>query len=285
MEEYELKYIWIFAMGKIMVQRIFLGFLLQLIGLCAADLNRLNIWPMPVSVQYGHQSLYLSKDFVLKTEGTKYADALGILKDGFSRLLDVVEAAHVIELNYSHFDPSLLLQGIHVVILSPNDEGFECLVFICIMLKLQHGVDESYKLLVPMDRKPVYAHLEAQTVYGALHGLQTFSQFCQFNFTSRVIEVRQVPWTIIDQPRFSYRGLLIDTSRHYQPLPMIKRVIDSMVYAKLNVLHWHIVDSQSFPLEIPSYPKIWDGAYSIAERYTMADAAEIVRQLCSEKRN
>ncbi|KAK3002765.1 hypothetical protein RJ639_019011 [Escallonia herrerae] len=259
-------------MGKIMVQRIFLGFLLQLITLCAADLNRLNIWPMPVSVRYGHQSLYLGKNFVLKTEGTKYADVSGILKDGFSRLLDVVKAAHVIELNFSHFDPSLLLQGIHVVILSPDDE-------------LQHGVDESYKLLVPMNPKPVYAHLEAQTVYGALHGLQTFSQVCQFNFTSRVIEVRQVPWIIIDQPRFSYRGLLIDTSRHYQPLPMIKRVIDSMVYAKLNVLHWHIVDSQSFPLEIPSYPKIWDGAYSIAERYTMADAAEIVRQLCSEKRN
>lgn len=46
-----------------------------------------------------------------------------------------------------------------------------------------------------------------------------------------------------------------------------------------NVLHWHIVDSQSFPLEIPSYPKLWDGAYSAEERYTMADAAEIVRQV------
>ena len=46
-----------------------------------------------------------------------------------------------------------------------------------------------------------------------------------------------------------------------------------------NVLHWHIVDSQSFPIEIPSYPKLWDGAYSALERYTMADAAEIVRQV------
>lgn len=46
-----------------------------------------------------------------------------------------------------------------------------------------------------------------------------------------------------------------------------------------NVLHWHIVDSQSFPLEIPSYPKLWDGAYSATERYTMAEAAEIVRQV------
>lgn len=46
-----------------------------------------------------------------------------------------------------------------------------------------------------------------------------------------------------------------------------------------NVLHWHIVDSQSFPLEIPSFPKLWDGAYTFEERYTVADAAEIVRQV------
>lgn len=46
-----------------------------------------------------------------------------------------------------------------------------------------------------------------------------------------------------------------------------------------NVLHWHISDTQSFPLEIPSYPKLWDGAYSVSERYTFADAANIVRQV------
>ncbi|GMP22314.1 hypothetical protein CsSME_00000388 [Camellia sinensis var. sinensis] len=218
---------------------------------------------MPQSVSNGHQILHMSKDFELMTQGTKYPDASGILKDGFSRLLDVVQAAHVVDGNFSHFDQSVLLQGIHVVIFSLNDE-------------LQYGIDESYKLSIPAAGNPVYAHLEAQTVYGALHGLQTFSQLCHFNFTTRVIEVHQVPWNIIDQPRFSYRGLLIDTSRHYQPLPMIKKVIDSMAYTKLNVLHWHIVDSQSFPLEIPSYPKLWFGAYSISERYAMADAAEIV---------
>jgi hexosaminidase len=46
-----------------------------------------------------------------------------------------------------------------------------------------------------------------------------------------------------------------------------------------NVLHWEIVDTQSFPLEIPSYPHLWDGAYSVSERYTFSDAAEIVRQV------
>ena len=49
-----------------------------------------NIWPMPVSVSYGHQSVFMSKDFKLKTEGSNYKDASCILKDGFSRFLDVV---------------------------------------------------------------------------------------------------------------------------------------------------------------------------------------------------
>jgi hexosaminidase len=44
-----------------------------------------------------------------------------------------------------------------------------------------------------------------------------------------------------------------------------------------NVLHWHIVDEQSFPLEIPSYPKLSNGAYSYSEKYTMNDALDIVQ--------
>ncbi|KAL7252353.1 hypothetical protein ACSBR1_007022 [Camellia fascicularis] len=252
-----------FGIVKLVAQSLLLGLYLQVLAVFAVDVHRLNIWPMPQSVSNGHQILHMSKDFELMTQGTNYPDASGILKDGFSRLLDVVQAAHVVDGNFSHFDQSVLLQGIHVVIFSLNDE-------------LQYGIDESYKLSIPAGGNPVYAHLEVQTVYGALHGLQTFSQLCHFNFTTRVIEVHQVPWNIIDQPRFSYRGLLIDTSRHYQPLPMIKKVIDSMAYAKLVLLHLHIVDFQFFPLEIPSYPKLWFRAYSISERYAMVDAAEIV---------
>ncbi|XP_020532041.1 beta-hexosaminidase 3, partial [Amborella trichopoda] len=136
--------------------------------------------------------------------------------------------------------------------------------FFLLFWQLQFGVDESYRLSVPASGSPIYAEIE------------TFSQLCHFNITTRIVEIHNAPWTIADQPRFSYRGLLIDTSRHYQPLRMIKGVIDGMAFSKLNVLHWHIVDTQSFPLEIPSYPKLWEGAYSPSERYTMSDAKQIV---------
>ncbi|KAK9061403.1 hypothetical protein SSX86_018584 [Deinandra increscens subsp. villosa] len=246
-------------------QTIFFGIMFQLIFVFGGNNypKNINIWPMPESVEYGNKTVVISKDFNLKIGGSKYKDKSSILKDGFTRLLDVITSNNVIEYNFGKVDQSVILQGIHVVIFSEDD-------------KLQYGVDESYKLYVNPKGNPNYAHIEAATVYGALHGLQTFSQLCHFNLNSRKLIVSQTPISITDRPRFSYRGLLIDTSRHYQPLRMIKKVIDSMAYAKLNVLHWHIVDEQSFPLEIPSFPKLWNGAYSRPERYTVAAAADIV---------
>ncbi|KAI3923500.1 hypothetical protein MKW92_028357 [Papaver armeniacum] len=235
-------------------------FLVLLLCGCVSGDVGVKIWPMPKSVKYGGDTLQLSKDFGLETSGTNFSDHLGILKGGFLRLLDLVEAGHAIDASKNNVG---LLKGLHIVISSPDDT-------------LEYGIDESYNLYIPSNKDSIYAHLQAQTVYGALHGLQTFSQLCQFNFITKTIEVQRAPWSIADEPRFSYRGLLIDTSRHYLPLPTIKKVIDAMAYTKLNVLHWHSVDTQSFPLEIPSYPKLWNGAYSGAERYTMADAAGIV---------
>nr|POF10951.1 beta-hexosaminidase 3 [Quercus suber] len=102
---------------------------------------------MPHSVSHGRESLFLSKDFELNTEGTKYNDGSGILKDGFSRLLDMLRVAHVADGNFSKIVTSLLLQGLHVVVLSADDQ-------------LQYGIDESYKLSVPASGKPGYAFLE-----------------------------------------------------------------------------------------------------------------------------
>ncbi|CAH2065594.1 unnamed protein product [Thlaspi arvense] len=243
-------------------------FMLFIAGAISAfeDIEKLRIWPLPAEVNHGGRRMVLSEGFKLVTEGSKYEDPSGILKEGFDRMLGIVRLSHVVsgDGNSSGSGGSSLLQGLHVIISSSSDE-------------LEYGSDESYKLVVASREKPSYAQLEANSVYGALHGLQTFSQLCHFNMKKKVIEILMTPWNITDQPRLSYRGLLIDTSRHYLPLPIIKNVIDSMTYAKLNVLHWHIVDSQSFPLEILSYPKLWNGAYSFSQKYTFEDATAIVK--------
>lgn len=76
---------------------------------------------------------------------------------------------------------------------------------------------------------------------------------------------------------FSYRGVMLDTSRHYFSVETIKRTLIGMAHSKLNRFHWHITDSQSFPFVSKHYPELAKyGAYSTKEIYTHDDVKEIV---------
>lgn len=107
---------------------------------------------------------------------------------------------------------------------------------------LQLGIDESYTLNVSY---PLVT-LTSQTVYGALRGLETFSQLveCASSKGTWSYSISNTPIMISDAPRFPWRGLLIDTSRHYLPLETIYDAIDGLAYSKMNTLHWHAVDAQ-----------------------------------------
>jgi len=136
--------------------------------------------------------------------------------------------------------------------------------------------DESYTLEIPAGSAAT-ATATAKTVYGALRALETFSQLVSFDFDSNsYVLTGGVPYSIEDAPRFAHRGLMVDTARHYQPLASIRAIVDSLPDAKLNVLHWHMVDDQSFPFQVKSHPKMWDAAYAPSQRYTQADVAAIV---------
>ena len=124
--------------------------------------------------------------------------------------------------------------------------------------------------------RPPVGDATAKTVYGALRGLETFSQLVTFDFETETYVIDACPWTITDEPRFAHRGLMVDTARHFQPLASLKAIVDSLPYAKINVLHWHLVDTQSFPFHSKSNPKLWDGSYDKHSRYTHSDVSEIV---------
>lgn len=89
--------------------------------------------------------------------------------------------------------------------------------------------------------------------------------------------IEQVPITIEDEPEFSYRGILLDTSRHYLKKDDILRVLDAMMYNKLNVFHWHITDDESFPLYLESLPTMNQyGAYDAKLVFTKQDVKDII---------
>ncbi|BFG22595.1 hypothetical protein CerSpe_088690 [Prunus speciosa] len=243
---------------------------LQTQGLNSADEvndSLTYIWPLPFEFTFGNKTLSVHPQLSLVVGGN--GGNSSILRLGFDRYKAIIfKNSHGV----SSFDRirgmrlSYDVTKLKVVVHSDSED-------------LQLGVDESYTLFVQKkDGQSIVgeATIEANTVYGALRALETFSQLCTFDYGSKSVQVYRAPWYIRDSPRFAYRGLLLDTSRHYLPVDVIKQVIESMSYAKLNVLHWHIIDRESFPLEIPSHPKLWKGSYTKWERYTVEDALEIV---------
>ena len=95
----------------------------------------------------------------------------------------------------------------------------------------QLETDESYQLSVSTDGAAI---ISAKTVYGALRALESFSQLVLFDYDQEQYVVPNCPLNIKDAPRFPHRGLLLDTSRHFQPLSEIERTIDALSYAKYN---------------------------------------------------
>lgn len=108
--------------------------------------------------------------------------------------------------------------------------------------------DETYTL----ETSPTQVTLVAPTVRGALHGLETLLQLLQSD--ARGWFLPEV--TIIDQPRFPWRGLMIDVVRHWQPMDVIKPNLDGMALVKLNVLHLHLTDDQGFRIESKTWPRL-----------------------------
>ncbi|MEP6806204.1 MAG: family 20 glycosylhydrolase, partial [Flavobacterium sp.] len=128
--------------------------------------------------------------------------------------------------------------------------------------------DESYHL----DIKQNQITINATSDLGALHGLETLLQMLQNNSTSFYFPNSKVS----DFPRFTWRGLMIDAARHFQPIDVIKRNIDGLAAMKMNVFHWHLVDDQGWRIEMKKHPKLIelasDGMY-----YTQEEIKNIVK--------
>ncbi|HXS95204.1 MAG TPA: family 20 glycosylhydrolase [Candidatus Limnocylindrales bacterium] len=129
------------------------------------------------------------------------------------------------------------------------------------------GEDEAYTL----DISPAAGTLRAATTTGALRGLATLAQLVTPGPSGF-----QIPCVHIeDRPRFPWRGLMMDSARHFMPLEVVLRNIDAMAAVKLNVFHWHLADDQGFRAESKLYPRLQEMG-SDGRFYTQAQMREVV---------
>jgi len=223
--------------------------LILILACCAAAQSQpqLNLMPMPASVQAGAAQLPITRSFSVAVTGAHDASLDAAVQRFAAQLSDMTGIP---------FRPKADAAPILTV---HADHGREA------VQKL--GEDESYELTVADSS----AHLTAPTQLGVLHGLQTFLQLVQITPTGFAAPAV----TIKDQPRFPWRGMLIDVSRHFIPLDVLKRNLDGMAAVKMNVLHWHLSDDQGFRVESKTFPKLQemgsDGLY-----YTQAEIREFI---------
>jgi hexosaminidase len=208
---------------------------------------QLNLMPMPAGVQAGTGRLAINQSFSVANTG--FHDAS----------LDEEVQRFVTQLSRQTGIPFRPKAGATPTLQIHADRGREA------VQKL--GEDESYELIVTDSG----AKLTAPTTLGVMRGLQTFLQLVQITPTGFAAPAV----TIKDQPRFPWRGLLIDVSRHFIPIDVLKRNIDGMAAVKMNVLHWHLSDDQGFRVESKKFPKL-TGMGSDGMFYTQDQIREFI---------
>nr|CAG4717854.1 unnamed protein product [Naegleria fowleri] len=136
------------------------------------------------------------------------------------------------------------------------------------------NIDESYELTI-RTRGIV---IKSTSQFGFLRALETFSQMIRRNINDQFFFIPNTPIYIKDSPRFKHRGLMIDVARNYIYPETIKEIIDLMSFDKLNVLHIHFTDAQSFPYQMyGSFSDLSDkGSFSKELVYSKEDIASLI---------
>ena len=212
--------------------------------------SSLNLMPVPASVQLETGRLPITSGFTVATKGhTDERLRAGILRMT-KRLAGRTVLTLPLELGNDENAATLVVQSSRAGATIPS-----------------LNEDESYSLEISGKQ----ARLVAPTVVGALRGLETFLQLVQADRDGYYLPAAKIN----DQPRFPWRGLMIDIARHYQPPDVLKRNLDAMAAVKLNVFHWHLTEDQGFRVESKKFPKLHlmgsDGQY-----YTQDQVREII---------
>ncbi|MBV4412949.1 family 20 glycosylhydrolase [Enterobacteriaceae bacterium YMB-R22] len=218
-------------------------------ALAAAPAGELSLMPWPKQVQYASQAgrLELNNGITINVEGDQLDEMVTrwrhriALQTGWTLQPQSANVAR----------PTIWIDIAQKVDPFPKEDS-----------------DESYRLSVSAQG----IKLNAATRFGALRGMETVLQLIRPDANGV-----SIPWlTIEDSPRFAWRGLLLDSARHFLPVSTIMRQLDGMAAAKFNVLHWHLTDDQGWRFASAHYPRLQHMA-SDDLFYTQAQMREVVR--------
>jgi hexosaminidase len=217
----------------------------------AVNAGGLHVMPLPSHAEMGQGELVLGTGFKAAMEG-KHDARLDAALDRFLTRLDrqcggIRRAQHD-----AAADAKAVLT---VKVAGPGGEV--------------QGVDEveSYTVRVSAGG----AELTAATDVGAMHGMETLLQLVEMRDGACRLPVLDIE----DSPRFQWRGLHLDVSRHFETVEVVKRTLDGMAVAKLNVFHWHLSDDQGFRAESKKFPRFTEVA-SDGLFYTQDQMREVV---------
>ena len=238
--------------GRVILQCVFPALFVLALGV---EMSRgqtndaLNLMPLPAKAERGDGALRIDGNFQIAFAGHR-EPRLDRAGQRFLQTLRRETGIVFLPANKSSANPTLLVTTDHES-----------------KLVQELGEDESYTLDVTSSG----AKLHAVNPLGVLRGMQTFLQLVGITpdgFVTPAVHIE-------DRPRYPWRGLLIDSGRHFLPLEVIKRNLDGMEAVKMNVFHWHLSENQGFRVESRKYPKLHeqgsDGLY-----YTQEEIRDIV---------
>lgn len=210
-------------------------------------------WPANVSIQTG--SIPIDSNFSISLTGVGSSDArvraaVVQIPERLTRQTGIPIALHTV--------PAGQNATLSIVVESKDHKAPQRL-----------GDDERYSLQASGSIR-----LSADEPLGVLRGIETFLQLVQQN-TAGAPGFSVPAVAIQDSPRFPWRGLSLDVSRHFIPADHVKRTLDGMAAVKLNVFHWHLSDDQGFRIESKKFPRFQqyssDGLF-----YTQAEVRDVI---------
>ncbi|TRY59574.1 hypothetical protein DNTS_012254 [Danionella cerebrum] len=234
------------------------------LGIKEKELDELALWPLPQKIQSSAVSFKLSPGSfqITHAKQSSAGPSCSLLENAFRRYFEYIfgDLKRQEKSRKKAFDSDVVELQVWITSSDPECDGYPNL-----------QTDESYQLSVDEPS----AVLKAANVWGALRGLETFSQLVyEDNYGVNNINKTDVS----DFPRFPHRGILLDSSRHFLSLKVILANLEAMAMNKFNVFHWHIVDDPSFPFMSRTFPELSQkGAYHpFTHVYTPSDVKMVI---------